>query len=169
MFLDRFLLRLIHYIITLVLYVNSWWQKADFLGTGVPSSSSRRQGRFSLSWYYSSSSSNNNNKGQQQPLKEESASSSVSSPCTTLGKIRGDARELNKIPLHIVLAVHEKDFSYSDLCNVVIWSMAMGITYITVYEMHGKKKKTAFLLIYYSFIIKFSNYSIRISLSDRIK
>lgn len=131
MFLDRFLLRLIHYIISLVSCVNSWWQKA-LLRSG--SGSLLRRSGFFFSWYYSCSSNTNNNK-KGLTVKKVVPSSPSSS---TLGRIRTDAKELRKLPLHIGLAVHESDFSYSDLCNVVIWSMAMGITYISVYQMHGK-------------------------------
>lgn len=49
-----------------------------------------------------------------------------------------DSNSLKKIPLHVGLVLSEDDYSYTDIANLIVWSMAIGIPYISVYDLHGK-------------------------------
>ena len=56
----------------------------------------------------------------------------------THGKIRDDSRNLTRLPRHISFVVLESDISFVDLAHLIVWSMAMGIPYISVYDREGK-------------------------------
>lgn len=56
----------------------------------------------------------------------------------THGKIRDDSRTLTKLPRHISFVVLESDISFVDVAQLIVWSMAMGIPYISVYDREGK-------------------------------
>lgn len=49
-----------------------------------------------------------------------------------------DGRSLDKLPVHIGLLVAEEEPSYTDIANLVVWCMAVGISYVSVYDNHGK-------------------------------
>lgn len=49
-----------------------------------------------------------------------------------------DVRRLEKLPVHIGLLVTEEELSYTDIANLVVWCMAVGISYISVYDSCGK-------------------------------
>ncbi|XP_041354980.1 dehydrodolichyl diphosphate synthase complex subunit nus1-like [Gigantopelta aegis] len=63
-----------------------------------------------------------------------------------LGRIRSDARNLKKLPLHVGLVIVENEYSYRDIANVIIWSVALGISYISVYDINGEIKRNYILL-----------------------
>ncbi|XP_070705428.1 dehydrodolichyl diphosphate synthase complex subunit nus1 [Pempheris klunzingeri] len=48
-----------------------------------------------------------------------------------------DGRSLEKLPVHIGLLVAEEEPSYTDIANLVVWCMAVGISYVSVYDDHG--------------------------------
>lgn len=52
-------------------------------------------------------------------------------------KVQADAKQLRKLPQHIGLIVVENDISYKDLANIVVWSVTMGISYISIYDVNG--------------------------------
>ncbi|XP_006796335.1 dehydrodolichyl diphosphate synthase complex subunit nus1 [Neolamprologus brichardi] len=52
-----------------------------------------------------------------------------------------DGKFLKKIPVHIGLLVAEEEPSYPDIANVVVWCMAVGISYVSVYDNHGVFQK----------------------------
>lgn len=54
---------------------------------------------------------------------------------------RADGRSLQKLPLYISLLVTDEEPSYSDIANVVVWCMAVGISYISVYDNQGVFKR----------------------------
>ena len=56
----------------------------------------------------------------------------------THGQIRDDSRNLTKLPRHISFVVLETGISFVDLAQLIVWSMAMGIPYISVYDREGK-------------------------------
>ncbi|XP_068697881.1 dehydrodolichyl diphosphate synthase complex subunit Nus1-like [Montipora foliosa] len=67
----------------------------------------------------------------------------VSQPCS-FGKIREDSKGLTKLPRHISFVVLESHISFADVAQLVVWSMAMGIPFISVYDRQGVlKRKTA--------------------------
>lgn len=49
-----------------------------------------------------------------------------------------DGRSLEKLPVHIGLLVTEEEPSYTDIANLVVWCMAVGISYVSVYDNNGK-------------------------------
>ena len=55
-----------------------------------------------------------------------------------LGRIRNDARHLRKLPLHVGIVIVENEYSYRDIANVIVWSVALGISYISVYDINGR-------------------------------
>lgn len=50
-----------------------------------------------------------------------------------------DGKALEKLPLHVGLLVAEEDAQYADIANVVVWCMALGISYVSVYDNEGKE------------------------------
>ncbi|KAM7367496.1 hypothetical protein PAMP_013788 [Pampus punctatissimus] len=52
-----------------------------------------------------------------------------------------DGRSLEKLPVHIGLLVSEEQPSYTDIANLVVWCMAVGISYVSVYDNHGIFRK----------------------------
>ena len=56
----------------------------------------------------------------------------------SLSKIQNDSRCLKKLPLHIGLVFVEENVSFTDIVNMLVWSMAMGITYISLYDRYGE-------------------------------
>ncbi|XP_074043548.1 dehydrodolichyl diphosphate synthase complex subunit NUS1 [Macrotis lagotis] len=55
---------------------------------------------------------------------------------------RADGRALDKLPLHMGLVVTEEDEpSFSDIASLVVWCMAVGISYISVYDHQGIFKR----------------------------
>lgn len=69
---------------------------------------------------------------------------SISLRTCTCGKIREDSKDLAKLPRHISFVVLESDISFVDLARLIVWSMAVGIPYISVYDREG----TLFILLY---------------------
>ena len=51
--------------------------------------------------------------------------------------VEADAKKLRKLPLHVGLVVVENDFSFKDLANMIVWSVTMGISYVSIYDMNG--------------------------------
>ncbi|CAL8317139.1 unnamed protein product [Merluccius merluccius] len=52
-----------------------------------------------------------------------------------------------KLPLHVGLLVVEEPPSYTDVANLVVWCMAVGVSYVSVYDNHGVFRKNDTLLL----------------------
>lgn len=52
-------------------------------------------------------------------------------------RLQSDVKRLEKLPVHIGLLVTEEELSYTDIANLVVWCMAVGISYISVYDNCG--------------------------------
>lgn len=50
-----------------------------------------------------------------------------------------DGQSMEKLPVHIGLLVAEEEPSYTDIANLVVWCMAVGISYVSIYDNHGKQ------------------------------
>ncbi|XP_030578214.1 dehydrodolichyl diphosphate synthase complex subunit nus1 [Archocentrus centrarchus] len=63
--------------------------------------------------------------------------------CTDSRRSRclSDGKTLKKLPVHIGLLVAEEELSYTDIANLVVWCMAVGISYVSVYDNHGIFRK----------------------------
>ncbi|XP_007255434.2 dehydrodolichyl diphosphate synthase complex subunit nus1 [Astyanax mexicanus] len=48
-----------------------------------------------------------------------------------------DGKALEKLPLHVGLLVAEEEQQYTDIANLVVWCMAVGISYVSVYDNEG--------------------------------
>lgn len=55
---------------------------------------------------------------------------------------RADGRSLQKLPVHmgLVITEEEQEPSYSDIASLVVWCMAVGISYISVYDHQGEDR-----------------------------
>lgn len=53
---------------------------------------------------------------------------------------RADGRALDKLPVHMGLVVteEEQEPSFTDIASLVVWCMAVGISYISVYDHQGE-------------------------------
>ncbi|XP_029452295.1 dehydrodolichyl diphosphate synthase complex subunit NUS1 [Rhinatrema bivittatum] len=60
---------------------------------------------------------------------------------------RADAHSLHKLPVHVGLLVAEeetqqqRDPGYAEIANLVVWCMAVGISYVSVYDSQGIFKR----------------------------
>lgn len=52
-----------------------------------------------------------------------------------------DGQALEKLPAHVGLLVAEEEPSYADIASLVVWCMAVGISYVSVYDNHGVFRK----------------------------
>jgi len=55
----------------------------------------------------------------------------------TLYSVRLDARYLTKIPDHMALVVGEEAISYSDLGDMIFWALALGVSFVSLYDRKG--------------------------------
>ncbi|CAL8393027.1 unnamed protein product [Arctogadus glacialis] len=54
---------------------------------------------------------------------------------------------VEKLPVHVGLLIVEEQPSYTDIANLVVWCMAVGISYVSVYDNHGVFRKNDTLLL----------------------
>lgn len=54
------------------------------------------------------------------------------------GRWRRDGRSLPKLPGHVGLVVADEEPSYADMASLVVWCMAVGISYVSVYDHNGE-------------------------------
>ncbi|XP_062980805.1 dehydrodolichyl diphosphate synthase complex subunit NUS1 [Elgaria multicarinata webbii] len=54
---------------------------------------------------------------------------------------RRDVKSLQKLPGHVGLMVTEEEQSYADVASLVVWCMAVGISYVSVYDHEGIFKR----------------------------
>ncbi|XP_053565113.1 dehydrodolichyl diphosphate synthase complex subunit NUS1 isoform X2 [Bombina bombina] len=54
-----------------------------------------------------------------------------------------DGSALEKLPVHVGLLINEDKESYTDVANLVVWCMAMGISYVSVYDNQGVFKQNS--------------------------
>ena len=53
--------------------------------------------------------------------------------------LQKDMGNLSKLPRHMTFVINEDvPTDYSDIANLIIWTIAMGIPYITLYDPHGE-------------------------------
>lgn len=67
--------------------------------------------------------------------------SSLSFSKKNISAIQADARNLKKLPLHLGMLFLEDDISYSDIANAILWSVAMGISFISIFDANGVVKR----------------------------
>ncbi|CAG5117950.1 unnamed protein product [Candidula unifasciata] len=60
--------------------------------------------------------------------------------------LEADRKLLKKVPAHVGFLVLEEDFSFRDLANLIVWSVTLGVSYISVYDFNGEVKRNSLLL-----------------------
>lgn len=55
----------------------------------------------------------------------------------TRGRACSEGKALEKMPVHVGLLVTEEEQHYTDVANLVVWCMALGISYVSVYDHQG--------------------------------
>lgn len=50
---------------------------------------------------------------------------------------KADARDLKKVPTHLGVIVCEEDISLPDISNLIVWSIALGVSYFSIYDLNG--------------------------------
>ncbi|XP_077976949.1 dehydrodolichyl diphosphate synthase complex subunit Nus1-like isoform X2 [Glandiceps talaboti] len=68
-------------------------------------------------------------------------------PKRTRMKLKNDSKTLKKLPLHIGIVVVEDDVSFPDISNIVVWCMALGISFISLYDTAGEVNRIHINLI----------------------
>ncbi|XP_044145748.1 dehydrodolichyl diphosphate synthase complex subunit NUS1 [Bufo gargarizans] len=61
--------------------------------------------------------------------------------------LQRDRAQLSKVPLHIGLLISEEHESYTDVASLVLWCMALGISYVSVYDPQGIFKQNSSRLL----------------------
>ena len=58
----------------------------------------------------------------------------------TFNHVERDIGNLSKLPKHMSFVINENvgTDTYCDLANLVVWTIAMGIPYISLYDRHGE-------------------------------
>ncbi|KAF7208932.1 dehydrodolichyl diphosphate synthase complex subunit nus1 [Nothobranchius furzeri] len=54
-----------------------------------------------------------------------------------------DGKALEKLPVHVGLMVAEEELSYTDIASLVVWCMAIGVSYVSVYDNNGVFQKNS--------------------------
>lgn len=53
--------------------------------------------------------------------------------------LQQDIGNLSKLPRHMSFVINEDvSTDYCDIANLIVWTIAMGIPYISLYDRHGK-------------------------------
>ncbi|KAM9315689.1 dehydrodolichyl diphosphate synthase complex subunit NUS1 [Gastrophryne carolinensis] len=56
---------------------------------------------------------------------------------------RKDRARLTKVPVHLALLIGEETDSCGDVASLVVWCMALGISYVSVYDQQGIFKQNS--------------------------
>lgn len=64
-------------------------------------------------------------------------------PQSNQSRWRRDGKSLQKLPGHVGLVVTEEEPSYADMASLVVWCMAVGISYVSVYDHEGELPSAA--------------------------
>ncbi|XP_059213071.1 dehydrodolichyl diphosphate synthase complex subunit nus1 [Centropristis striata] len=84
--------------------------------------------------------------GLQDPPKNQNQNPEANPGTGTRSAARrsrwlSDGRSLDKLPVHIGLLVAEEEPSYPDTASLVVWCLALGVSYVSVYDNHGIFRK----------------------------
>lgn len=52
-------------------------------------------------------------------------------------QLKSDSRDLPKVPTHLGVIICEEDFSFPDIANIIVWSIAFGVSYFSIYDFNG--------------------------------
>ncbi|CAL9691806.1 unnamed protein product [Knipowitschia caucasica] len=62
---------------------------------------------------------------------------SAGSPSERQALFLQDGKSVEKLPVHIGLVLVNEEPSYTDVANLVVWCMALGISHVSVYDHNG--------------------------------
>lgn len=62
----------------------------------------------------------------------------ISHTSKNLKYVHNEARKLNKIPTHLTILVESENHSIKDITNLILWSLAAGISFVSLYDSRGK-------------------------------
>lgn len=54
--------------------------------------------------------------------------------------VHKEARKLNKIPTHLTILVGQEDLSVQEVVNLILWSLAAGISFVSFYDSKGTSR-----------------------------
>ena len=54
------------------------------------------------------------------------------------GSFQNSSKSFNKIPIHIGILFLEDTINYEDVANVLLWSITLGISYISLFDVNGE-------------------------------
>ncbi|KAJ0026706.1 hypothetical protein NQD34_017706 [Periophthalmus magnuspinnatus] len=88
--------------------------------------------------------------GEQKKMHRnpESKALTANSPAERQALFLHDGKSLEKLPVHIGLLFVDEEPSYTDVANLAVWCMAMGISYVSVYDDNGILQKNNSLLMH---------------------
>ncbi|XP_072301136.1 dehydrodolichyl diphosphate synthase complex subunit nus1 [Eucyclogobius newberryi] len=78
----------------------------------------------------------------------DSKAAPADSPAERQAMFLNDGKSLEKLPLHIGLLVVDEEPCFTDVANLVVWCMAMGISHVSVYDDNGILQKNNSLLMH---------------------
>lgn len=84
---------------------------------------------------------------EQKKTSPESKPLAASSAAERQALFLNDGKSLEKLPVHIGLLLVDEEPIYTDIANLVVWCMAMGISYVSVYDENGILQKNNSLLM----------------------
>ncbi|XP_014775606.1 dehydrodolichyl diphosphate synthase complex subunit nus1-like [Octopus bimaculoides] len=148
MFLDRFLLRLFHYLLSFVSCIYDWWLKILQLRFLVFAGNSGFSNFHGFLYFVKHIFSCFRDRRKSSTITSRTLTTTTSTTATPLqlNRIRCDSKELKKLPTSLGLALNERDVSSLDICNIVLWSLVMGIPYISIYDIKGDLKRNSITL-----------------------
>lgn len=73
----------------------------------------------------------------QKKLERSPVSGSRADTGSRRAQWLADGKALEKLPVHVGLMVAEEEPSFTDIANLVVWCMAVGVSYVSVYDHHG--------------------------------
>lgn len=63
---------------------------------------------------------------------------------TSYNEIHLCSSRLNKLPHHISLLILEPEIIFKDVAKLIVWSMALDIPYISIYDRKGERYKKVY-------------------------
>ena len=80
----------------------------------------------------------------------------------SISKLNKASKSLKRLPIHLGIVLVEDNFSFVDLANIILWSSAMDITCISLYDNSGIytclylfKLSNKLISVYIKFIIMY--------------
>ncbi|XP_068199372.1 dehydrodolichyl diphosphate synthase complex subunit nus1 [Antennarius striatus] len=79
--------------------------------------------------------------GSPRPRNNLHHNANASASADRGSRWRSDGEALEKLPAHVGLLVAGEEPSWTDIANLVVWCVSVGISYVSVYDPHGVFQK----------------------------